>query len=656
MFDYDAAFSRNLGWVTEAEQQQLRQKCIAIAGLGGVGGSHLLTLTRLGIGKFKLADFDTFDIPNFNRQAGAMMSTVGQPKAEVLARMAKDINPELKITSYPGGVDKSNLDAFLDGVDLYVDSLDFFAFEARRNMFAACAAKGIPAITAAPLGMGTAMLIFMPGQMTFEEYFRLEGYDEFEQGVRFLLGLAPQRLHMRYLVDPTRIDLANHKGPSTGMACQLCAGVAASNALKILLRRGDVIAAPQGLHFDAYANKLIKTCLPRGNNGLLQRLKIRLAKHILDKQLTTKPVNTPTAGMSPIEQVLEQARWAPSGDNTQVWRFEIIDSHSAWIHGSDTRRHVVYDVDGRPSQIALGALLETLQIAASAKRQRVLVEQCEPAITTENSEITRFKVSLQADPSVTPSPLATCITRRSVQRRAMHTARISTQYKQQLAAALGTGFDVKWFEDGATRLKVALLLFKSAKIRLTMPEAYQVHRSVIEWNARFSEDKIPDQAVGMDPLGLKMMRWALHSWQRVQMLNRYFAGTWLPRIQLDLLPGIACGAHFIITAKQAPRTVSDYVEVGRALQRFWLTATHLGLQLQPEMTPLIFAMYVRKGQPFSQTPAIWEQAQKLEQQALQLFGEETLKHAGFIGRIGHGASAQARSTRLPLSRLIINKE
>ena len=119
MFDYDAAFSRNLGWVTEAEQQQLRQKCIAIAGLGGVGGSHLLTLTRLGIGKFKLADFDTFDIPNFNRQAGAMMSTVGQPKAEVLARMAKDINPELKITSYPGGVDKSNLDAFLDGVDLY---------------------------------------------------------------------------------------------------------------------------------------------------------------------------------------------------------------------------------------------------------------------------------------------------------------------------------------------------------------------------------------------------------------------------------------------------------------------------------------------------------------------------------------------------------
>lgn len=284
MFDYDAAFSRNLGWVTEAEQQLLRSKCIAIAGLGGVGGSHLLTLARLGVGAFKLADFDTFDVPNFNRQAGAMVSTLGQPKVEVLQRMALDINPELKITTYPTGVDDNNLDDFLQGVDLYVDSLDFFAFDARKKMFAACAAKGIPAITAAPLGMGTAMLIFMPGQMTFEEYFRLEGHDEFEQGIRFLLGLAPARLHMSYLVDSTRIDLANRKGPSTGMACQLCAGVTATNALKILLGRGPVVAAPRGLHFDAYRNKYQKTFLPFGNAGLLQQLKIRLAGIMLKKK------------------------------------------------------------------------------------------------------------------------------------------------------------------------------------------------------------------------------------------------------------------------------------------------------------------------------------------------------------------------------------
>jgi len=67
-FNYEQAFSRNVGWVTRDEQHRLRGKRVAIAGLGGVGGSHLLTLTRLGIGAFHIADFDTFAIENFNRQ------------------------------------------------------------------------------------------------------------------------------------------------------------------------------------------------------------------------------------------------------------------------------------------------------------------------------------------------------------------------------------------------------------------------------------------------------------------------------------------------------------------------------------------------------------------------------------------------------------
>src|SRR5437763_12289580 len=94
-FSYDEAFSRNIGWLTAAEQRALRGKRVAIAGLGGVGGSHLLTLARLGIGAFSIADFDTFGVENFNRQAGAVMSSVGRSKSLVLQEMAQDINPEL---------------------------------------------------------------------------------------------------------------------------------------------------------------------------------------------------------------------------------------------------------------------------------------------------------------------------------------------------------------------------------------------------------------------------------------------------------------------------------------------------------------------------------------------------------------------------------
>lgn len=277
-FQYEQAFSRNIGWVTPAEQQQLRGKRIAIAGGGGVGGVHLLTLARLGVTHFHIADFDTFDIPNFNRQVGAMMSTVGQPKADVLARMARDINPDIDIKIFPEGVHADNLDAFLAGVDLYVDALDFFAFDARQQTFAACARLGIPATTAAPLGMGAALLNFMPGKMTFEEYFGWGDLPEQEKAIRFVVGLAPAGLHRNYLMVPGSVNFAERRGPSTFMACQLCAGIIATESLKILLGRGDVLAAPWGMQFDAYRNKLKRTWRPGGNRHPIQRLAIAIGR------------------------------------------------------------------------------------------------------------------------------------------------------------------------------------------------------------------------------------------------------------------------------------------------------------------------------------------------------------------------------------------
>ena len=280
-FNYDEAFSRNQGWVTKEEQKFLKSRRVAIAGLGGVGGSHLTTLCRLGIGKFNIADLDIFEQANFNRQAGASLATLGLAKVEAMQQIALGINPDLEIKAFPQGVTSENVDEFLDGVDLYIDGLDFFVLDIRCKVFAACAEKGIPAITAAPLGMGTALLCFLPGKMSFEEYFRLDGQPQHEKILRFFMGLAPARLQMGYLVDPTTLDLAGEKGPSTNMGCDLAAGVAASNALKILLARGKVVCAPYGLHFDAYHNRLRKTWLPMGNNNPLQKIRLHaMRKHL----------------------------------------------------------------------------------------------------------------------------------------------------------------------------------------------------------------------------------------------------------------------------------------------------------------------------------------------------------------------------------------
>ena len=279
-FSYGEAFSRNIGWVTEAEQALLRTRRIAIAGMGGVGGEHLLTLARLGIGHFRIADFDRFDIANINRQAGASMSTLGRSKVHVLAELARDINPELDIDVWDRAVDASNIESFLSGVDLYVDGLDFFAFTARSATFDACARLGVPAVTAAPLGMGAALLNFLPGRMTFEQYFGWGERSDDEKALRFLVGLAP-RLLQDYLADPSRLDMAARRGPSMVVACRLCAGIASTEALKILLKRGRVRAAPTGMQFDAYRGKLVITRRPGGHRNLAQRLLLAIVRRRL---------------------------------------------------------------------------------------------------------------------------------------------------------------------------------------------------------------------------------------------------------------------------------------------------------------------------------------------------------------------------------------
>ncbi len=345
--------------------------------------------------------------------------------------------------------------------------------------------------------------------------------------------------------------------------------------------------------------------------------------------------------------ILDLARWAPSGDNTQPWRFEIIDDQHVAVHGFDTREHCVYDLDGHASQLALGCLLENIAIAASAHglRGEVTRRQDEP----DSAPV--FDVRLHSDRALDTDLLVSAIASRTVQRKTMRTAPLTPAQQAQLSAAAHP-YEVLWFGSLKQRTQIARLTFDNAKIRLTIPEAFAVHRAVIEWGSRFSADKVPDQAIGASPLSLKLMRWAMQKWERIEFLNTWLGGTLAPRIELDFLPGLCCAAHAVLLAPALPLTLDDHVAAGRTVQRFWLTATHLGLQLQPEMTPLIFARYARYARIFSQKPKACAQARTLAARLDRLLGENRQPRAVFMARLGMGKQAvSARSLRLPLEQL-----
>jgi molybdopterin/thiamine biosynthesis adenylyltransferase len=270
---YAEAFKRNRGLITEEEQEKLRNSRVAIAGMGGVGGVHLITLARLGIGKFTIADPDIFEVANFNRQYGATISNLGRNKAEAMAEMALDINPELNIRVMTDAIDEQNAGEFLDEADLFVDSIDAFETSFRRIIFRRAAKLGLYAIGAGPVGFSTVWVTFAPKGMSFDDYFALtDAQNDADQFINYIVGMAPQATHRRY-VDPSHVNISEQYGPSVGAACNLASGVLATDCVKLLLGRGQIRAAPYYQQFDPFVGKFVHGRLTRGNHSLMQRIK-----------------------------------------------------------------------------------------------------------------------------------------------------------------------------------------------------------------------------------------------------------------------------------------------------------------------------------------------------------------------------------------------
>jgi molybdopterin/thiamine biosynthesis adenylyltransferase len=272
-WSYDAAFSRNLGLISRDEQRRLREARVAIAGMGGVGGVHLVTLARLGIGRFTIADPDSFEAANFNRQYGALVRNLGCGKADAMAEEARQINPDIDIRVFRGPVTPDNVGDFLHGSSVFLDGLDFFALEARRLVFRELRRRGLWAVIAGPLGFSVAWLVFDPNGMDFDTYFDMhDRMDALDQAAAFAIGLSPAGTHWRYF-DLSETNVSTGRAPSAGLACQLCSGVATIETAKIILGRKPPRAAPYYAQFDAYRCLLRRGRLLWGNRGPLQRLK-----------------------------------------------------------------------------------------------------------------------------------------------------------------------------------------------------------------------------------------------------------------------------------------------------------------------------------------------------------------------------------------------
>lgn len=153
-------YSRNLGAISENEQETLLKKRVLIVGGGGLGGHIAANLLRLGVGGITLVDCDRFDETNLNRQLLCTVPELGRCKTETAADYAASVNPELCFKAVCARLDEKNCDELVSGHDIAIDALD--NAQSRIILAAACRRAGIPLVYGAVGGWTLQTAVIVP--------------------------------------------------------------------------------------------------------------------------------------------------------------------------------------------------------------------------------------------------------------------------------------------------------------------------------------------------------------------------------------------------------------------------------------------------------------------------------------------------------------
>ncbi|RFU62738.1 ThiF family adenylyltransferase [Bacillus sp. V59.32b] len=139
-------FSRNELAIGKEGLELLKNTTVAILGIGGVGTFAVEALARSGVGRLVLVDKDDVDITNVNRQLHALLSTVGQFKADLMKERIQDINPECEVISLKMFYTEETYEEFFSyGLDYVIDASDTIVY--KIHLAKECLKRNIPIIS-----------------------------------------------------------------------------------------------------------------------------------------------------------------------------------------------------------------------------------------------------------------------------------------------------------------------------------------------------------------------------------------------------------------------------------------------------------------------------------------------------------------------------
>ena len=218
--------SRQMSIVSKSQQEKLKNSKITVIGCGGIGGAAIEMLARMGVGNLQIVDKDSFDVSNINRQLMSSFYSVGKSKTQVTEDTIQSINPFIKVESFEGELNESNVEKIVAGSDLVIDALDNLV---SRIILSRCARElEIPFIHGAIHGTMGQVTVFNNETPSYEELFKLPSKNN----------------ELSTKVIDEVLKLSQDIPPVLGPVPNIVGCLQASEAFKIIVGKGKVYFGP----------------------------------------------------------------------------------------------------------------------------------------------------------------------------------------------------------------------------------------------------------------------------------------------------------------------------------------------------------------------------------------------------------------------------
>ncbi|HEY6728800.1 MAG TPA: Rv1355c family protein [Polyangiaceae bacterium] len=587
--------SRNRHKITHDEQRFLSQRRVGIIGLSvGAHVAMVLALER-SCGELRLADFDVLELSNLNRLHEGVVS-LGVKKTTLAARRIAEMDPFLKVSCFHEGLSAANLDDFFRGggdLDLLVEECDDFALKVSCRERAR--ELGIPVVMEANDRATLDIERFdrdpgrpiLHGLLAGLDTRRVSELQSNEEKVPYLLPMVGEatmsnKLRASLLEIGESIEAWPQLASDVALGAGLVANVVRRIALDQLTDSGRYFVDLEELVQDA-PRAVQEPGGPASKRPRRSRepAAAPLAEDAEAGQLWLDPRT--------LDALVEAALRAPSGANEQPWTW-CVRGPNLWLVGRARFGESLLNYGDIATQLAVGAATENLVLRAHQLGFSVKLER-----NVEHAAVVGFRFFGGSErprgaESHAYDALASAIEARHTNRRRTAGGTLASDALAALSAVAASvpRCKLQFVSDRPALAEVADVAARAERIRMLHPAGHDDMVREIRWTleeAEATRDGIDLRTLDLSATelcGLKLLR----SPGVPALLKRWRGGRGLEKLTKSSL--LASSAVGLLTTSQ--QTAQGRVDAGRALERIWLSATELGISLQPHTAAvLLFA-------------------------------------------------------------------